>query len=250
VVVSQRTGVAQCTKRFWGDISSYSIMDTHVAFLLAVGRWCCLPFLYSRLSLTFRNSLLFTISFLYPLQLLRAFLTLTAPSSRNWESSSSSIAPWNNLLFCIHIIICLEHSLRSHCLNWASTGLTLPCLCWSLFLLVTLLCLNLKCIVACGLPCLNVCLYFFVFSIFGFPTINYKALYPWAPQNLLEKVSVYTFCEFLLVFSLILWEFESSQVAASNTYLGVISSSKWCTHNLKLHSHKLPFPSIAIPSNS
>ena len=44
----------------------------------------------------------------------------------------------------------------------------------------------------CGFPCLNVSLYLFVFVFLDTLTMDYKVLYPWAPENILEKISKYT----------------------------------------------------------
>ena len=102
--------------------------------------------------------------------------------------------------FCTCMIICLEYLLRSHYLSWVCSRFILSCLCWSLFLLVSSFCLNMKSIIECRLPCLNVCLYLLVFVFLDTLATDYKALYPWAPHNLLEEVSIYISREQIVAF--------------------------------------------------
>ena len=108
------------------------------------------------------------------------------------RSLKQGISPCSTHYSCTCMIICSEYLLRSHCLSWVCSGFILFYLCSSLFLLVIWFHLNLKCVVACGLLCLNVCLYLLVFILLDNLAMDYKALYPWAPQNLLEEFSIYT----------------------------------------------------------
>ena len=139
------TRMAWCTKRFWEDISPYSIVSVQVAF--STGRHCGLPF-PTLCFLTFETLQHFTLFHFSPSKLSCLFsdslhlLPQPGKSPRLHSLFESRYLLQLMTMYWHHLTL----SLWSYYLCWDCSEFILLWQCWLLFLLAFLSFLNLECV--------------------------------------------------------------------------------------------------------